>query len=269
MTLVGIRNALLASAEAAGVTCAVHTLDAVGSTNTWLSERPAPAAGAAEAVLALHQTAGRGRAGRRWQAPRGSGLCFSVSWTFERMPEHASALTLALGVAAARALESLGLGEAMLKWPNDLVWQDRKLGGILVESSVAPNGVFRVIAGVGINLQLPESFSLDDSGGGWSRGIVDLASAQVETTLADLGAAVLGAWLPCLAAFEHTPLTETVAAFNRRNWLHDRACELEGEMMRCGDVDAEGRLLVVGMTDGYERALESGEIVPLAWSAAS
>ena len=81
MTLVGIRNALLASAEAAVVPCAVHTLDAVGSTNTWLSERPAPAVGAAEAVLALHQTAGRGRAGRRWQAPRGSGLCFSVGWT--------------------------------------------------------------------------------------------------------------------------------------------------------------------------------------------
>ena len=269
MTLDDIHSALLASAEAAGVPCAVHTLDAVGSTNTWLSERPAPAAGAAEAVLALHQTAGRGRAGRTWQAPRGSGLCFSVSWTFEHMPEHASALTLALGVAAARALESLGLGEAMLKWPNDLVWQDRKLGGILVESSVAPNGVFRVIAGVGINLKLPESFSLDDSGSGWSRGIVDLASAQVETTLEELGAAVLGGWLPCLAAFEHTPLTEAVEAFNRRNWLHDRACELEGEMMRCGDVAAEGRLRVVGMNDGHERALESGEIVPLAWSAAS
>lgn len=269
MTLEAIRADLIAAAESAGVSCAVHVLDSVGSTNTWLGERTPPGVGAAEAILALHQTAGRGRAGRTWQAPRGSGLCLSVSWTFEHMPEHASALTLALGVSAARALESLGLGEALLKWPNDLVWQDRKLGGILVESLVAPNGVFQVVAGIGINLKLPEAFSLTDSGSGWSRGIVDLASARVETTLAELGSTVLNAWLTCLAQYSGAPFNETIDAFNRRHWLRDRACELDGNMVRCGDVDSDGRLLVVGMQDGHEQALDSGEVIPLAWSAAS
>ena len=172
MNLDDLHSALERAAGPTGVPCAITVLDNVPSTNTWLLERPPSPAGAAEAVLALHQTAGRGRRGRTWQAPRGSGLCLSVAWTFETMPAHAPALTLALGVAAARALESIGLGEAMLKWPNDIVWQDRKLGGILVESTTTPEHAFRIVAGVGINLQLPEEFSLDDDRSAWSRGMV-------------------------------------------------------------------------------------------------
>ena len=190
-----LQGALERAADTAGVPCTVTVLDNVPSTNTWLLEQPAPAAGAAEVLLALHQTAGRGRRGRTWRAPRGSGLCLSVAWTFDAMPANAPALTLALGVAAARALESIGLGEAMLKWPNDIVWQDRKLGGILVESATTPAHAFRVVAGVGINLRLPESFSLADERSSWSRGIVDLASAKVETDLAGLAEAVLAGWL--------------------------------------------------------------------------
>ena len=259
--------ALDAAAGAAGVNCDVTVLDAVDSTNTWLTATPAAPAGDAQAVLALHQTAGRGRGGRRWQAPRGSGLCLSVGWTFARMPGNASALTLALGVAAAEALESLGLGEAMLKWPNDLVWQDRKLGGILVESTTTAAGQFRVVCGIGVKLKLPDGFSLDDVNG-WSRGVVDLATAQVDADLATLAAAVLGTWLRCLRAFADAPFDAVVAAFNERHWLRDRACELDGAMMRCGDVDGDGRLQVVGMHDGRLRRIETGEIMPLAWSAA-
>jgi BirA family biotin operon repressor/biotin-[acetyl-CoA-carboxylase] ligase len=191
-----------------------------------------------------------------------------VGWTFDAMPANAPALTLALGVAAARSLESIGLGEAMLKWPNDLVWQDRKLGGILVESATTPEQAFRIVAGIGINLRLPESFSLSDDRSAWSRGIVDLATARVETDLAGLAEAVLAAWLACLAGFEVEPLADVIDAFNRRHWLRDRACELDGAMMRCGGVDDAGRLEVVAMQDGRRRMLDSGEVVPLAWSAA-
>lgn len=268
MNLDELQGALERAAGTAGVPCAVTVLDNVPSTNTWLLERAPTPPAAAEALLALHQTAGRGRRGRTWQAPRGSGLCLSVAWTFATMPGNAPALTLALGVAAARALESIGLGEAMLKWPNDIVWQDRKLGGILVESTTTPDHAFRVVAGVGINLRLPESFSLEDERSEWSRGIVDLATARVEADLAVLAEAVLAGWLKCLSGFAAAPLDDVVAAFNRRHWLRDRACELDGAMMRCGEVDDAGRLEVVGMQDGQRRTLDSGEVVPLAWSAA-
>ncbi len=262
-----IRETLAHAAEASHTPCEITVFAELGSTNTWLMAQPAPSPNRAHAVLALHQTAGRGRQGRQWHSPPGSGLCLSVAYTYARQPEQPASLTLALGVAVARALESLGLGEAMLKWPNDIVWQDRKLGGILVESSQAAEGGFRVVAGIGVNMMLPDGFSLDDTSHSWARGVVDLNSASVDITLPTLAGAVLAAVLDCMAGYDADLLRQSIDAFNRRHWLRDRVAELDGEMMRCGDVDATGQLEVIGMSDGKQRSLGSGELKPLAWSA--
>ena len=82
-----------------------------------------------DACLAEFQSAGRGRRGRRWVAPFASGLCLSVNWNYRDAPATLAALSLAAGVAALRALERLGIGGLSLKWPNDIVPEDRKLGG--------------------------------------------------------------------------------------------------------------------------------------------
>ncbi|MEL7297215.1 MAG: biotin--[acetyl-CoA-carboxylase] ligase [Pseudomonadota bacterium] len=245
----------------------VHVFESLPSTNTWLNERDALSTGRAEVALALHQTAGRGRRGKTWQAPSGSGLCLSVAFQFDAMPEHPGAISLALGVSIGRVLEQLGAGEILLKWPNDLVWQDRKLGGILVESS-ARGGGFRVVAGVGINVALPAPFTLD-SAQGWSKGPVDLAAMGIATTIAELAARVIPAVIDALADYERTPLTDTMAAFNRRHWLNERPAELDGKMLRCGPVDETGRLLVVDMQNGEQRTIDSGDVTPIAWSEAS
>ena len=262
-----IRETLAAAVATGTVDCDVSVFGELASTNTWLMAQPPPATGNAHAVLALHQSAGRGRQGRSWQSPPGSGLALSVAYTYRRQPEQPAPLTLALGVAVARALESLGLGEAMLKWPNDIVWQDRKLGGILVESSQAAGGAFRVVAGIGINIALPAGFSLDDNTSHWARGIVDLKSARVEVSLAELASAVLAAVLACLDNYDAASLKQSIDAFNRRHWLRERAAELDGQMMRCGDVDAHGQLQAIGMSDGKLHAVSSGDLQPLAWSA--
>ena len=107
----------------------VHFL--IDSTNDQLYDAPPPAPGAARVAFAELQSAGRGRRGRRWIAPFGSGLTFSISWTFAETPADLPALGLALGVAIAKVLCGLGAQSLSLKWPNDLLHDGRKLGGLL------------------------------------------------------------------------------------------------------------------------------------------
>lgn len=111
---------------------------------------PAPAA-----CFAEYQTAGRGRRGRQWVTPLGGQLAFSVSWVFASLPPDFSALALAVGIGVATALRAEGATGVALKWPNDLVADGRKLGGILVEVTGEPPGRTRVVAGVGVNWRIP------------------------------------------------------------------------------------------------------------------
>ena len=124
------------------------------STNTWLIERPNPAPGMTEICLAEYQSAGRGRRGRTWLAPPGAALCFSLSWTFREVPADFGSLSLCLGVCALRVLRSLEVTGVALKWPNDLLVGDRKLGGVLIELRAEVAGPACVIIGIGINVAL-------------------------------------------------------------------------------------------------------------------
>jgi BirA family biotin operon repressor/biotin-[acetyl-CoA-carboxylase] ligase len=98
-------------------------------------------------VAAEEQTAGRGRRGRRWHSAPGAGATFSLGRRIHRPARELPALSLVAGVAVARALHALGVGGARLKWPNDLVVDGAKLGGILVESRNTNHAVI----GIGIN----------------------------------------------------------------------------------------------------------------------
>jgi BirA family biotin operon repressor/biotin-[acetyl-CoA-carboxylase] ligase len=126
----------------------------IGSTNTELVGRPNPPPGRSEVLLAEFQTAGRGRRGRAWLAPPGGAVCLSISWTFADMPRDAGALGLAIGVCVLRTLESLGISDARLKWPNDVLVQDKKLGGVLIELRAETDGPACVVVGIGLNVAL-------------------------------------------------------------------------------------------------------------------
>ena len=120
----------------------VRVVDRCSSTNTSILEKPVQGP---MLLAAEEQTAGRGQRGRRWHSPRGAGITFSLAVPVRRPARELAALPLVAGVAAARALRALGV-QVALKWPNDLVVGEAKLGGILVEGR---NGV--AVIGVGIN----------------------------------------------------------------------------------------------------------------------
>ncbi|MDH4189194.1 MAG: biotin--[acetyl-CoA-carboxylase] ligase [Betaproteobacteria bacterium] len=128
----------------------VAVLDACGSTNSELLQ--APPHPRMRLLLAEEQTAGRGRRARRWLSPIGDGLALSLRRDFPHAPRDLAALSLAAGVAAARALRALGARETRLKWPNDLLLGGAKLGGILVETRMQGTAVAAVV-GIGINMR--------------------------------------------------------------------------------------------------------------------
>ncbi len=133
---------------------AVHARFAVDSTSSFLAARLREGAPAPELCVAEVQTAGRGRRGRRWVSGVGRSLVLSVSWRLAAHGEGPGGLSLAAGAALAESLAADGFGGVMLKWPNDLVVEDRKLAGILVEVSRSGSGPAACVLGVGFNLDL-------------------------------------------------------------------------------------------------------------------
>ncbi|WP_273392856.1 bifunctional biotin--[acetyl-CoA-carboxylase] ligase/biotin operon repressor BirA [Actinobacillus porcinus] len=105
--------------------------------------------------LTEHQTAGRGRRGRQWQSPFGSQAIFSLIWQVDaRKP--IDGLSLVVGMAIVDAIKKLGGCGAMLKWPNDVLLNGKKLAGILIEIANSENGKLNLVIGVGINVAIPK-----------------------------------------------------------------------------------------------------------------
>lgn len=134
--------------------------DQIDSTNHYLVNlRNANPDTSAVVCLAEQQTAGKGRRGRQWVSPFGSNVYASIIWRFDEGPTNLSGLSLAIGVAVINALKIHGIHDAGLKWPNDIYWQQRKLGGILVEVSGEADGPCHAVIGLGLNLFLAAQHS--------------------------------------------------------------------------------------------------------------
>ena len=127
----------------------VRVLERCTSTNHLLLKEPL---GKPVLLAAEEQTAGRGRRGRRWHSAPGAGITFSLALRVHRPVRELASLSLVAGVAATRALHALGVKTARLKWPNDLVVEGAKLGGILVET----RGSNHAVIGIGLNC-LPDA----------------------------------------------------------------------------------------------------------------
>jgi BirA family biotin operon repressor/biotin-[acetyl-CoA-carboxylase] ligase len=156
------RNAILAEMSPASreLMQPLDVLLTVDSTNRYVAEHAANPPGTTHVCVAEIQNAGRGRRGRSWVAPFGCGVCMSLGWQFVEAPPTFSALSLAVGVAAVHAFQRLGIEGVGLKWPNDLIWQQRKLGGILIEMRGESAGPAQVVIGIGINMRMPAQVRL-------------------------------------------------------------------------------------------------------------
>jgi BirA family biotin operon repressor/biotin-[acetyl-CoA-carboxylase] ligase len=232
----------------------------VDSTNTRLLGATPPPPGSAEACLSELQHAGRGRLGRRWIAPFGAGVSMSLSWTFSNAASTLSALSLGVGVAVSRALTRAGAEGITLKWPNDIWFRDRKIGGVLIESRAAAGGTAHVVIGVGINVSLPALAreQIEASGA----GVAAVADACVKPASRNLVAgAILDELLSMLLQYERLGFAAFRDAWMALDALHGRQAKvMVGEKSTPGvarGVDKDGALLLE-TGDGMQRFV-SGE----------
>ena len=173
-----------------------------GSTNADLLQRPGLPAGRFDFLTAEFQTAGRGRRARSWFAPPGGAVCLSLSWSFTALPQAMGALSLAIGVCVLRALKSMGVAGAALKWPNDLVVRGAKLGGILIELHAEAGGPAFVVVGIGCNVALGDAVSQRVEATGTHA--TDLSALGLECCDRNgLAAALLASSVAGLEQFEH------------------------------------------------------------------
>ncbi len=126
----------------------------IGSTNDVARERAEAGAGEGLLIVADEQTAGRGRLDRRWWAPRGSSLLMSLLLRPPLPARLAGQLTMCLGLAAAEGIEAVTGLRPALKWPNDLLLNGRKLGGMLTELRLDGERIESAVLGLGVNVNL-------------------------------------------------------------------------------------------------------------------
>jgi len=146
--------------------------------------------------LAEQQSAGRGRRGRQWVSPVASNIYLSAVWQFNGAGQEISTLSLVAGVAVCRALANIGITDVGLKWPNDILANGKKLGGILLEMQGDPNRECQVVVGIGLNVHM-----LDSQADTISQPWVDLNSlcSELGATRNAIVAAVLDALVQVLS----------------------------------------------------------------------
>jgi len=217
----------------------VSVVEETGSTNADLLVAAAQGAPDRTVLVARHQTAGRGRLDRKWEAPAGSNLL--VSLLFRVVPDDPHVLTQRVGLAAIAACEAVAGGRPTLKWPNDLLLGGRKLAGILAQAELGPAPV--VVVGIGVNV-------------GWAPEGGGLLGDGVDPL--DLLAALLTAY---------DALPDDVWAAYRANLgtigQRVRVDLPDGEVVgRALDVEPDGRLVVVDDC-GVTHRFAVGDVVHL------
>jgi len=242
----GVRDLLRESTRSAlRESACVGELD---STNSRLLARGAPPPGCFDFVTAEYQSAGRGRRGRSWLAPPGGSVCLSWSWSFEALLAGMGALSLAIGVAARRALLSHGITGVGLKWPNDLVTAEGKLGGILIEMRTESGGPVQVVIGIGLNVALGSGLRTQLAQAGVAAADLELLGAAKMPSRNMLVAALLDEGVAAVREFARQGFAPFRDEFHAADTLHDRPVSLHGsgpvDAGIARGVDAEGALLV-------------------------
>jgi len=235
----------------------VRALAEVDSTSSELARLLGGGAAAGTVVVAESQRAGRGRQGRSWHSPAAGGLYISLAVDCGDRPGAVTRLPLAAGVAAVDAAVAAGAPAPVLKWPNDLVLNDRKVGGILCEVNDPRRAPGLVVVGLGLNLgrfdpppeleRIAAGLAVDEREVVAARWVVGVERWIAELARPGSEAGLVRAW------------RERAEPFGRRV----RVGEVTGTTV---DLDGQGRLLIA-RDDGLVVAVVGGIVENVAADA--
>ena len=236
----------------------------IDSTNSYLMQQPGPVPGQFRVAATDNQTAGRGRLGRTWQSPPGSGLCLSMAYTFARSPDNLPALTLAIGLGVIEHLGKLNISGVQLKWPNDLMAMNGKLGGILTEAQARPDAPVTVVTGVGLNIDLDEPLDLGLESDWAPRPVALKCHVGDVPGKEELAASLISGLGQTFVYYEKDGFAAFVERWAEHDWLLGRELTIETPQRRVSGVGAgvaaDGALLVETSSNGLER-ITSGSVI--------
>ena len=262
LDLDAIRDAV-GEVTAAGL-AGIELFPEIESTNSYLMQQDCPSPGGTRVAITDNQTMGRGRHGRTWQSPPGSGLCLSMAYTFSAKPAGLAALTLAIGLGAIEALERSGVNGVQLKWPNDLIASDGKLGGILTESRMQPDGAITIVTGIGLNVDLEADLDFGTETDR-ARRVADIARiADSVPNRNDLAARLIDALYASFADFEADGFSRYAEKWRDRDWLLGRTLTIDTaqrQITGTGAGIADDGALLVDTGSGVVRRITSGSVV--------
>ncbi len=167
----------------------------VDSTNAQLLALQASRSVHGYICLAEYQSAGRGRRGRQWVSPFACNIYFSLGWEFSGGADQLEGLSLVVGVNLAEVLQSLGMDNVQLKWPNDILIAGEKVGGVLLEMVGDPSGLCTIIVGIGLNVNMPQDTVIDQP-------YTSLSSHSRSVSRNDLIIRILNQLVPMLQNFQ-------------------------------------------------------------------
>ncbi len=207
--------------------------------------------------VAEYQHAGRGRRGRQWLSPLASSLCFTLAWRFNSGAAALEGLSLAVGLALRQALAELGVEPVGLKWPNDLLVENAKLAGILIELSGDAAGECQVAIGVGLNVALSDGLAeqLDQP-------CIDLRALGFDGDRTELLATLVCQLVQVLQRFESGGFAQLRPAWEAANVFQGRPVRLTSgahsfEGICLGVTDQGGLRL---QTDKGQEVFHGGEV---------
>ncbi|WP_072055720.1 bifunctional biotin--[acetyl-CoA-carboxylase] ligase/biotin operon repressor BirA [Aliivibrio fischeri] len=234
-----------------------EVLGVVDSTNQYLLNNMTSLE-CGQSCIAEYQSAGRGRRGRSWVSPFGGNIYLSLYWRLDDGLAATMGLSLAVGIAVVEALENLGCSGLKLKWPNDIYWNNRKLGGVLIELSAQSGGAAHVVIGIGINVDLSERFTTEID-----QPWVDLKTILGQNHIRNkLANALLVSLEETMKEFECFGLSRFVERWNKYDNFKGQEISLQlgnGTVTGvCNGIDAQGALLLIN-PDGLT-AYNGGEI---------
>ena len=157
----------------------IYVEEVVDSTNTFMKQRAEEGAKEGTVLIALEQTAGRGRLGRSFLSPKGSGIYMSILFKPNKSADKSLILTSAAALSVCKAIREIAGLDANIKWVNDILLDEKKVCGILAEGKIASEAKMEyVVLGIGINIKTPE--------GGFTDEIKDIATSLENSTTKDL-----------------------------------------------------------------------------------
>ncbi|MCG6935348.1 MAG: bifunctional biotin--[acetyl-CoA-carboxylase] ligase/biotin operon repressor BirA [Proteobacteria bacterium] len=210
------------------------------------------------AVLAEHQSAGRGRRGRRWESPFGHNLYLSLAGQFGMDLSNLPGLSLVVALAVLRTLHRCDAQGIGLKWPNDVLWENRKLCGVLLEMQGESAGPWQVVMGIGLNLVMEEH-----AGKKIDRPWVDLRTVLGHDPARNwLAGKLLDELIGMVEEFQQQGLDPFLSEWRSHDVTRNQPVVLqfaEGSVRGIArGIDRQGALLLE--TDGVVRAYHAGEV---------